>query len=147
MNYICKNCYKFITEAEYQKEKEAQVTADGCGCLFILIVLCFCSLILIPIAVLLLFIVYNKQPDIRCPYCNASSSLLPENTPLAQKLLQEYYNQEDIQKIAEIKFNQEQKIIEKNEQDKKDKKIINIGWLIIIIFFILLVVIGNLPHR
>lgn len=102
MAYVCKNCGKIITEKEYKKEQNLREQAHGCGCFLIgIIILCFVSVVLIPIAIILLVIAYNKEPKNECPYCNAKDSLIPDNTPIAQKLIAENYSKDEVELIQE----------------------------------------------
>ena len=138
MNYVCKNCGKFVTEEEYKKEQEATTNALGCGCLlWIVILLCCVSVILLPIAIILILKEFNKVPNSTCPYCQAKNSLIPENTPIAQKLISENFTEEEQDKIKNLKEKQAL-IIEKNTEIQNKNK--NLGFNLIIIIIILYVI-------
>ena len=139
MNYICKNCGKFITEDEYKKDQDTTSTALGCGCLiWLIILLCCVSIILLPIAIILILKEFNKTPDSTCPYCNAKDSLIPENTPMAQKIISESYSPEEQKNIKQL---QEEQAIAREENARRDeelqKKNNNLGLNALIVIIIL----------
>ena len=109
MNYICKNCGNVISAKKFQKENKLREAAESFGCLiWLIILLCFCSIILIPIALILIGSAYDKTPKFECPYCGAKDSIIPANTPMVQKIIEEY--------------NLEEKIKQYEQEDEKDKQ-------------------------
>ena len=98
--YVCKCCGKIITEKQYKGNKEAQANKQSMGCiLWLVIILCFVSLILTPIAIILLILNNRQNPTIICPYCQAKDSIIPDDTPIAKKLIEETYTHEEIENI------------------------------------------------
>lgn len=133
MNYVCKNCGKLISEEEYNKADKQLNDAIGCGCFIWLLVILFCvSVILIPIAIILIVGLMNRDAKISCPYCDAKGSLIPADTPLAQKMIKENYTPEELSTIQEE--NNNKKVVEKKN---------NVIFWIFIIFFIILCIISN----
>ena len=136
MSYICKNCGHIVSEAEYQRNKQTRENAMGCGCfIWIIILLCFVSLILIPLAIILLGMAYDKQPENECPYCHSKNCLIPDNTPIGKKMIEENYSVEEIKKV-EIQSNQ---LISK--QKKKPSGCAITFW-IIIAYFLIAIILG-----
>jgi len=114
MAYICKNCGKLISRKEFKSIIEEQKNKKDLGCfLWIVLIFCFVSIILIPIAVILYLIYSKKQEYIVCPYCNAKDSFIPDDTPIAQKIIKENYSEEDIEsfKYKPQKFRMDNKTI------------------------------------
>ena len=123
MNYICKNCGKFITEEEYKKVQDTTSTALGCGCLiWLIIVLCCVSIILLPIAIILILKEFNKTPNSTCPYCQAKDSLIPENTPLAKTLIMQNYSEKEQEEISKLQERQTELRKAKEVEEQKLKK-------------------------
>lgn len=143
MNYICKNCGTFISEKEYKEKESLNDSALGCGCfIWLIIILCFVSVILIPIAVILIFQLHKGDDKVSCPYCGSKDSLIPENSPIAQKMIAENFTQEQKDEIKEIHDEQVIKIEKKEELDNKNKNIA-LSTLIFIIIIIVLMMIFN----
>ena len=100
MAYICRNCGKIISDNDYHRDKVNRENAIGCGCfLWIIIILCFCSIVLVPIAIILLGISNSKNPKSICPSCNSENTLIPINTPVGKKMLEENYSSDEIEKL------------------------------------------------
>lgn len=138
-DYICKNCGKLITAAEYKKEKEIKDNAMGCGCLiWAIVILCFVSVFLIPIAIILLIMLHKNQPENECPYCSAKNSLIPADSPIAQKILKENYSKEELIKI------EEKAAIESTKQKNKIPLGCSITLYIILFYFVLVILIAIL---
>lgn len=137
--FVCKNCGEFISYEEYKKQKQKENVFKELGCLIWgIILLCFVSLFLIPIAILLLILVNKNTPTNECPYCAAKDCLIPADTPIAQKILNDNYDEEDIIQIEEIIEEEKTK-----EQNKIPLPII-IG---IIITFIIIVASTSEPNK
>ena len=138
MNYICKNCGAFISEEEFKKEQDLSTQAMGCGCfLWIIILLCFVSVILIPIAIILLFQLYSKTPAATCPYCNSPNSLIPETSPVAKKMIEENFTQDQKDEISKIHNKQQIKYEQEQEECQKNKGI-GLGCLLVIVIIVIL---------
>lgn len=100
MSYICKNCGKLISRIEFKSIIEEQKNKKSIGCfLWIILIFCFVSIILIPIAIILYLIYSKKQEYIMCPYCNAKDSFIPDDTPIAQRMIKDNYSEEEIESI------------------------------------------------
>lgn len=134
MNYICKNCGKYITSEEFKRFEKHQSQALGCGCLiWLIILLCCVSIILLPIAIILIVKEFNKSPNFICPYCSAENSIIPEYTPIAKKFIKDNFTPEQLEEIENIKKNQCK--IEKKDKELEQK---NNGYgLGIFLFFVI----------
>lgn len=145
MSYICKNCGRYILDEEYIKNLNKRGDALGCGCaIWLIILLCFVSLILLPIAIILIWKEFNKTPKDICPYCEAENSLLPLTSPVAQKILKEYYNEQDIKEMCtkDEKYKQEQAVLkkQKEEENKKNNQMgLGVGLFVIILYILSLI--------
>ena len=120
MNYICRNCGEYISSREYEKAK-----FNNCGCLYLTICLFFLSIILIPLA-LILWLLF--KPKVKCPYCNATESLIPENSPIAIRLLKETGVQSETNNNKNLSF------VSKDYRKSEEGLI---GWIIIISIIII----------
>lgn len=138
MNYICKNCGEFVSEKKYKEEKSLEDAGLGCGCfIWLIIILCFVSIILIPIAVILILQLHKGDDKISCPYCGSKGSLIPENSPVAQKIITENFTQEQKDKIKEVHDEQIIETAKKEELDNKNRSI-GMGCLIPIVIIAIL---------
>lgn len=140
MAYICKNCGKIVSEVEFNEAQRIQDDAIGCGCfIWLIIILCFVSVILIPIAIILILGMHKDIPENECPYCKAKNSLIPDNTPIAKKMIKDNYTEEEQTQIQQ-----------RNEWDaikvKNQKSNFQIGCQItlwIIVAYIILAIIAS----
>lgn len=121
MAYICKQCGKLLTDSEYKMMAKKKGAALGFGVFFwLIVILCFVAIILIPIAIILLLIASKKEPECICPYCKSKDSIIPEDTPIAKKLISENYKNEEISAFKE-----------------KEKNEINYFWIIMAIILLI----------
>lgn len=98
--YVCKNCGGFISYKEFKKQADIKKNLSDLGCLlWTIIIVCFVSVILIPIAIILLFIAHKNEPANECPYCKAKDSVIPGDTPMAQKILKDMYDKEELKEL------------------------------------------------
>ena len=135
VSYICKECGSIINNNDYGCSQRGGT--DGCvigfGCLFeiVLIIAGFYVWLCWIVALILFFIqsIYSSSNKTyrQCPKCGAKDSLIPSNTPVAQKMIQENGLEEK----------QKEAIQEDIEAHKKWKKIRIKGLIILIILFLL----------
>ena len=128
MAYICKQCGKILTNSEYNRLAKKKGVALGFGIFFwIIVILCFVAIILIPIAIIMLMMASKKEPECICPYCKSKDSIIPDDTPIAKKLISETYEEKEISAIKE-----------------KEKNEINYFWIIIAILLLIFVIVTKL---
>lgn len=132
MAYICKNCGKIITDEEFENCKKPKNKIMGIGCFWwIIIFLFFISVVLIPIALLLLLIGNRQSPENVCPYCQSKDSLIPDNTPIANNIINQYYSEDDIKNLHQKQQAEEVK------PPKKLGLIIGITAMIMYIYYLI----------
>lgn len=141
MNYICKNCGAFVSEEKYKNEVDLENSAFGCGCfIWLIILLCFVSVILIPIAIILILQLHKGCEKVSCPYCNSQGSLIPEDSPIAKKIIEENFTQEQKEEISKVHKKQNIIIQENNELEHKNNGIA-LGTLLVVIIIAILMAI------
>lgn len=130
MNYICNHCGKLICEDEYNNCKIDSKYGGLSIATWFFIIFLFISIILAPIALIILLASKKHESACICPYCKAKDTLLPEDSPIAKKLIKENYTENDLELFNNFKKPE-------NNEPKKLGLFIGIALLILYIFHLI----------
>ena len=134
--FVCTSCGKMLDIEDYNESQK--LAKPKIGCFFWLIIIIFCAtLILLPIIILLYYIWKRQQPECICPYCLARNSIIPADTPIGKKILQENYSEEEILKID----------IESSKQKYTAEKWDNLSKYVLIFWIVIIILVMIISHN